>query len=977
MQSEPIGIDSKGAFSNLIDLRLFFENMSNYVIIKLPEHFPNYNDYEDIDILCEDTECICTHILTVGQQYISQGFEIKVHQENKHFHVDVYCPGSERLNFRFDLLSSLDVYRKIAVDPLYHKIVLASKQQVEQNFITVFIPSLEHELAIRFIEYWEWKNEIPSKIKHLHYIHKKNTLTFVPLVNKYTNLFITVDEQEKESLNVFYKSNTACLLGSTDLQNYYQLDSTCQIPGLAGIYEDFFGKRADGCFVEFGAFDGEYVSNTSGLADIGWTGYYIEPVPDFFEKCCLRHRSNPNTTVHCAAIGAERAVIEIHVAGPLSTSSSNMKQNFAQLDWSCNLFANSQTVKATQVTLEDYLSANNILPGFELIVVDVEGLEWDVFKNFDLQKWHPQMVIIELHDQNDDYLMIRDQCLNLVNYFDQNNYVPIYKDTTNTIYVQKGLLKQRRMRMDYFLIWGNGIHYTNDIIGMLRNDPNFEILAIHKKNVGDIEHFVPAIYACDTVPYAHLIEKTRYLAKTSPEIIFILVRNNDPQERYFGIEPFRHIQSQTIKILKEEIRNRFNPRLNGKRTEEHVVHASDYESQVDHALQMLDLPPLEYYKNEPNPDLEAPYHLGKINHYEIKEVNITSLCASILDRGLLCISETPHYSYVAGMKSDYTQYHQKYFGTKLTDDHFPEVFDDMIHNFHYETKPATGKHNLIVAQQMPDGNYKILDGVHRASILSYRGVKRVRIAVVTAGNQTSDPSSSRPLFVHDTAQNFEKNFTQSWLQNNFHEKYGIIKCSVDTFMSSGILSIGRQQTLVEFFQGKQELWQKFIDQVIDKKCLEIGSGPCGFTNYWHFIRDWHVIDPLADEYKQMIMGIFGKTWWWPWINTHSHCAEKMIPELVGQIDGVIVCRNALDHVEDPIEVLNNIARYAAPGCKLLLWNDLYHVNGVDEGHRNICRSKNLFRLMITNRGFIIEYETPAFRNGETIEFGCVAIKAEE
>ena len=46
----------------------------------------------------------------------------------------------------------------------------------------------------------------------------------------------------------------------------YNLSPTCQIPGLDKIYEEYFGDTL-GLFVEVGAFDGESVSNTSGLAD--------------------------------------------------------------------------------------------------------------------------------------------------------------------------------------------------------------------------------------------------------------------------------------------------------------------------------------------------------------------------------------------------------------------------------------------------------------------------------------------------------------------------------------------------------------------------------------------------------------------------------------------------------------------------------------------------------------------------------------
>lgn len=218
---------------------------------------------------------------------------------------------------------------------------------------------------------------------------------------------------------------------------FYQLSSTCQIPKLDTIYEQYFGRRTDGCFVEVGAYDGEYSSNTSGLADIGWFGYYIEPVPEYYQLCKARHARNKNITVSQCAIGSESGKVEINMGGPLSTISDEMQQHFGSLDWAKGCFKQEKKVQVDMLTLEDYLVKPGVKPQFELLSVDVEGYEWNVLRNFDIQKWRPQMVIIELHDQNDDYLLIRKDCNNIVRYFDDNGYKVIFKDFSNTIYVPK------------------------------------------------------------------------------------------------------------------------------------------------------------------------------------------------------------------------------------------------------------------------------------------------------------------------------------------------------------------------------------------------------------------------------------------------------------------------------------------------------------------------------------------------------------
>ncbi len=216
---------------------------------------------------------------------------------------------------------------------------------------------------------------------------------------------------------------------------FFKVSDTCQIPDLPLLYEQYFGRLEAGCFVEVGGFDGEFVSNTCGLADMGWRGYYIEPVPESNAKCRERHAGNPATTVSQVAIGDTAKTITLQLAGPLTTSSDRMADNFRSLDWARSSYENSTSIDVRQITLEDYLTEHEVPPGFQVLVIDVEGGEWNVLSNFDISRWHPKMVIIELHDQNPDYLLIRNECNSIVEYFRQHDYKVVSKDLTNTVYV--------------------------------------------------------------------------------------------------------------------------------------------------------------------------------------------------------------------------------------------------------------------------------------------------------------------------------------------------------------------------------------------------------------------------------------------------------------------------------------------------------------------------------------------------------------
>ena len=112
------------------------------------------------------------------------------------------------------------------------------------------------------------------------------------------------------------------------------------------------------------------------------------------------------------------------------------------------------------------------------------------------------------------------------------------------------------------------------------------------------------------------------------------------------------------------------------------------------------------------------------------------------------------------------------------------------------------------------------------------------------------------------------------------------------------------------------------------------------------------------------------------IACHSTPAETLLAQYVGQIDGAIISRNALDHCEDPLMILANISSYAATGCYLLLWTDIWHLAGLDEGHHNITRSSEAMTALLKGFGFAVLQPSRSVRgeNSGYIEFGAVARK---
>ena len=136
---------------------------------------------------------------------------------------------------------------------------------------------------------------------------------------------------------------------------YYRVSPTCQIPELATLFELFFGKRSDGYFVEVGAFDGDSFSNSSCLADRGWRGLLIEPVPAFAQQCRSRHAANRGVTVVEVAVGAEDCDVTLHVAQALTTSDPALLETYRGIEWAKEAIRDVSEIRVRQRRLDDLL----------------------------------------------------------------------------------------------------------------------------------------------------------------------------------------------------------------------------------------------------------------------------------------------------------------------------------------------------------------------------------------------------------------------------------------------------------------------------------------------------------------------------------------------------------------------------------------------------------------------------------------------
>jgi FkbM family methyltransferase len=156
--------------------------------------------------------------------------------------------------------------------------------------------------------------------------------------------------------------------------------------------EELINKLPDkGFFVEVGANDGDTYSHTALLADKGWKGTYIEPIPEYADKCIERHKDNNVQVIKCAC-GNYNGVIDLSIGNLLTTGLKEYEDIVDTLPWFENTYHGSITVPIRKL---DHLIKEPI----DLLVIDVEGMEYEVLECSPIAKY----LIIELHKQSPEW----------------------------------------------------------------------------------------------------------------------------------------------------------------------------------------------------------------------------------------------------------------------------------------------------------------------------------------------------------------------------------------------------------------------------------------------------------------------------------------------------------------------------------------------------------------------------------------------
>ena len=201
------------------------------------------------------------------------------------------------------------------------------------------------------------------------------------LLKRYIPLWLWSDLRCK-----YYKSKD--LYFKYVLNDYSQAGETVNIRQLLQK-----NRKEKGFFVEIGANDGVTVSNTFGLIKNGWSGLSIEANPAVFVQLKNNLKKFTKIKTICAAVALGRGPIKLFYGkndpqGLLSTISTENSVWFEE-------HRSKDYIEVPGIPLTELLEEQDVPLCPDLLIIDTEGMDYEILLTLDFHKYTPKLIITE------------------------------------------------------------------------------------------------------------------------------------------------------------------------------------------------------------------------------------------------------------------------------------------------------------------------------------------------------------------------------------------------------------------------------------------------------------------------------------------------------------------------------------------------------------------------------------------------------
>lgn len=156
-----------------------------------------------------------------------------------------------------------------------------------------------------------------------------------------------------------------------------------------------FNNRQSGTFLDIGAYHPETFSNTRALVELGWEGVYVEPSPQLMDYFREYYKENESIILIEKAISTQNGEVTFYdsqgdAIGSLDSAHANL--------WAQNYGTEYKQIKVEAVDVDTLLRDLQQQKGvekFDFISIDIEGLDLQVFTQFDFNRTGTSCICVE------------------------------------------------------------------------------------------------------------------------------------------------------------------------------------------------------------------------------------------------------------------------------------------------------------------------------------------------------------------------------------------------------------------------------------------------------------------------------------------------------------------------------------------------------------------------------------------------------
>lgn len=194
------------------------------------------------------------------------------------------------------------------------------------------------------------------------------------------------------------------------------------------VLRKIFGEKKNGFYIDVGAHHPVRFSNTYLFYQLGWQGINIDAMPGSMK---IFNQLRPKDINIEAAISDKEEILSFYIFNEPALNSFSTDLSLERANGSSYKIISKKEVKTQLLSnvLNKYLPRN---VGIDFLTIDVEGLDFQVLKSNDWNKYRPNVIIVEMLGLSIDETVKT----NVSDFLYQNGYSLFAKTYQSAFFIQ-------------------------------------------------------------------------------------------------------------------------------------------------------------------------------------------------------------------------------------------------------------------------------------------------------------------------------------------------------------------------------------------------------------------------------------------------------------------------------------------------------------------------------------------------------------